>query len=51
MKDVFDPESKKALIDYRIERAYETLKKLSIILMVASTMRQSTECIMHVSML
>ena len=27
MKDVFDPESKKALIDYRIERAYETLKE------------------------
>ncbi|MBR5249758.1 MAG: HEPN domain-containing protein [Bacteroidales bacterium] len=27
MKDTFDPESKKALINYRIERAYETLKE------------------------
>ena len=27
MKDTFDPESKKALIGYRIERAYETLKE------------------------
>ena len=27
MKDTFDPESKNALIDYRIERAYETLKE------------------------
>lgn len=27
MKDTFDPESKNALINYRIERAYETLKE------------------------
>ena len=30
MKDILDEESRKALINYRIQRAYETMKKWRI---------------------
>lgn len=43
MKETFDAESKKALIEYRIERAYATLKRQITMRRVATIMLQSTD--------
>ena len=51
MKETFDAESKKALIEYRIERAYATLKEADYNAKGGYYYAASTECTMRVSML
>ena len=46
MKEILDEESKNALINYRIQRAYETLKEVSLsimLLLIASIMHAITQ--------
>ena len=48
MKEILDEESKNALINYRIQRAYETLKEAQVILsimllLIASIMHAITQ--------
>lgn len=51
MKEKFDEESKKALVSYRLERAYGTLKEADVMRREGgSTMPPSTACIMRVIM-
>lgn len=50
MKEKFDEESKKALVSYRLERAYGTLKEADVMRREGFYNAASTACIMRVIM-
>ena len=50
MKEILDKESKKALVAYRIQRAYETLREAEVMIVSHSIMLLLTGCIMHAIM-
>lgn len=50
MKDILDEESRKALIAYRMQRAYDTMKEAEVRFGKLSIMLLLTECITHAIM-
>lgn len=50
MKEVLDEESRQALIAYRLQRAYETLKEAEVMIRERFIMQLSTGCITHAIM-